>query len=211
MRTRMSLVSWAVGASLAAASGIAQSFTEIEPNDTLAGAQVLLNAPGPFTVAGDRTFANPSDDFFSFVVRAPGMLSIVSSSPDAFADSIMGLYDPMGNLVASDDDGASGFMSAIHFNVPDGLLGRYTVGFSGYNPGLLACTATVLQCYDTTGDFLFDTFVPGGGPGGSTGWTYSLSMDGVALVPEPHAALLALPGLLTVLAWRRRRVAAQAR
>ena len=197
---------WLLSLCLASAAGGAQAIGEIEPNNSLAGAQVLLNPAGAFSITGERSFADTSDDFFSFVVGGPGLLSIVSSSPDAFADSIMGLFDPMGNLVASNDDGAgSGFMSAIQFNVPAGLVGRYTLGFSGYNPGLLACTATVPQCYDTNGDFVFDTFVAGGGAGGSTGWAYTLSLDGVALVPEPGSAWLLLPGAWAVLAWTRRR------
>jgi hypothetical protein len=197
---------WLLSLCLATAAGGAHAIAEVEPNNSLGGAQMLQNTAGAFSITGERSFADPSDDFFSFVVGGPGLLSIVASSPDAFADSIMGLFDPMGNLVASNDDSAGGgLMSAIQFNVPVGLVGRYTLGFSGYNPGLLACTATVTACYDTNGDFVFDTFVAGGGAGGSTGWTYALSLDGVALVPEPGSAWLLLPGAWAVLAWSRRR------
>jgi len=206
MKRWMEKCPWALSFCLATAVGTAQANVEIEPNNTLQGAQMLMNSPGGFSISGGRSFADPSDDFFSFLVVGAGPLSIVSTSPDGFADSIMGLFGPMGNLVASNDDGGgNGFMSAILFNVPANMVGRYTLGFSGYNPGLLACTGSVTQCYDTNGDFIFDTFVAGGGAGGSTGWNYAINMNGVALVPEPHAALLALPGLLAVMAWRQRR------
>lgn len=83
------------------------------------------------------------------------------------------------------------------------MTGRYVLGFSGYNPGLLACTATVTACYDTNGDFVFDTFVPGGGAGGSTGFDYQINITGAALVPEPgNLALLSL-GLPLLMGWRR--------
>lgn len=208
MQARFNIRPWALCLGLATA-GMAQAITEIEPNNSLAGAQLLANAPGAFLITGERSFADPSDDFFSFVVSGAGLLSIVSTSFNTSADSIMGLFDPLGNLVASNDDSAgNGFMSAISYQVPAGQAGRYTLGFSGYNPGLLACTASVTACYDTNGDFVFDTFVAGGGAGGSTGWAYTLNLGGVALVPEPQGALLLLPGALAVLAWSRRRRAA---
>lgn len=210
MQARLLIGPWALCLGLAAA-GTAQAIAEIEPNNTLGGAQGITNPLGAFSITGERSFADPSDDFFSFVVAGSGALSIFATSPDAFADSIMGLFDPMGNLVASNDDGGgNGFMSAISYMVPAGQFGRYTLGFSGYNPGLLACTATVTACYDTNGDFIFDTFVAGGGAGGSTGWTYALNFDGVSLVPEPQGALLLVSGALAVLAWSRRRASTAA-
>lgn len=192
-----SVAAFAVAGALCSMSSSAlATVMELEPNDTLATAQFIDNRAASFTIDGARTFTDPSDDFFSFKVRAAGMLSVTSSSPDAFADSIMGLFDPFGNLVSSNDDGAGGFMSAIDFDVPDSLLGTYTLGFSGFNPGLLACGAGVPECYDTDGDFIFDTFVAGGGAGGSTGWDYSITLSGNGLVSTPATlalVVLALP------------------
>ena len=194
-------------AALALAAAIAWpcaalAINETEPNDLRTAAQLISNIAGDFVIDGGRSFANPSDDFFSFMVRGPGLLRIVSSSPDGGADSIMGLFNAAGTLLASDDDSGPGAMSAIDYMV--GAPGIYTLGLSGYNPGLLACTATVTQCYDTNGDFVFDTFVAGGGAGGSAGWDYRISLSGVALVPEPHAALMLAPGLVWLLVRRRR-------
>ncbi|MDN3919545.1 pre-peptidase C-terminal domain-containing protein [Roseateles violae] len=187
---------------LAGLSGTAWAVNETEPNDAWAAAQSLVNASGDFVIDGSRSFANPSDDFFSFMVRGSGVLRIESSSSDAAADSIMGLFNSGGTLLASNDDG-SGSMSTIVFNIS--APGTYSIGFSGYNPGLLSCTGTVTSCYDTDNDLVFDTFVAGGGAGGSTGWDYRISLSGVALVPEPQAALLFLPGLAALALLRRRR------
>lgn len=177
---------------------------ETEPNDTLASAQFITNGSVSFRIDGERTFDNPSDDFFAFEVRSGGLLSIRSSSPDAFADSIMGLFDPLGNLVASSDDNGVDFMSAIDFTVDAAQVGIWRLALSGFNPLLLSCTATVTECYDTDGDFRFDTFVSGGGSGGSTGWAYSIDLRGDALVPAPGSmALVALA--LPIAGWARRR------
>lgn len=201
-----SLVRILAGGAVALASFGALAVVEVEPNDTLATAQYVSSGSAAFVISGERTFADPTDDFFSFDVGAGGLLSIVSSSPDFGADSIMGLFGPGGTLLASNDDGAgSGSMSALEYFIPSGATGRYTLGFSGYNPGLLSCTDTVTECYDISGDFIFDNFVAGGGSGGSTGWTYTLDVSGVALVPEPRALALFALGVPLLVALRQRR------
>jgi hypothetical protein len=182
----------------------ALAVAEVEPNDTLAGAQQIHTDDALIAVAGQRTFANPSDDFYAFQVRGPGLLTISSSSLDLAADSIMGLFGPGGALLASNDDTGPSLMSSISYDVPVGMTGWYTVGFSGFNAGLIACTDEITACYDTDGDFVFDTFVAGGGAGGSTGWDYALDIGGAALVPEPAAYGLMALGL-AVLALRRPR------
>jgi hypothetical protein len=178
---------------------------ENEPNDTLAQAEVLNNPAGSFLIGGSRSFADPSDDFFSILVRQAGMLRIAASSSSSAADSIMGLFDSSGQLLASNDNGAGmGGMSLIEFGIT--APGTYTIGFSGFNAGFIACTDTVTQCYDTDGDFVFDQFVAGGGDGGSTGWDYQLHVSGVAAVPEPASMLLLIPGLALPALSRRRRM-----
>ncbi len=164
---------------------------EFEPNNTLATAQVVPNTLALVEIAGSRSFNDPSDDFFAVQVRQGGLLSIRATSPDGAADSIMGLFGPLGSLVASNDDSpGNGFMSGIDFLVDDAATGWYVVGLSGFNPGLISCTAGVPACYDSDGDFVFDTFVAGGGAGGSTGWDYRLTVSGPGLVPEPGTVTL---------------------
>lgn len=189
---------------VAAASNAAH--VELEPNDNVGAAQVILHTDPLVVIDGSRTFNNPSDDFYSVFVRKGGLLSIKATSPDGAADSIMGLFDPMGILVASNDDGAgNGTMSTIDFLIDDMAIGWYTVGLSGFNPGLLACSPGVTACYDSDGDFVFDTFVSGGGAGGSTGWDYQLTLSGPGLVPEPHSSALVLLALGALAAGRYRR------
>ena len=187
----------------------AGTFGEAEPNNTFATAQVISD-PGSFStvINGVRSFADASDDFFRFFVAGPALLTITASSPDRFADSVMGLYGPTGSLLASNDDAGLGTtLSAISFNALTG--GLFTIGFSGFDPGLLSCTATVTSCYDTDNDFIFDTFVAAGGQGGSTGWAYSLTIAQVAQpVPEPETYLLFGAGL-ALMPWLRRRVASR--
>lgn len=168
--------------------------SEVESNDSYATAQLVAGTAVAQTIInGARTFADPSDDFFRFFVPAFTTLRISSTSPDAFADSILGLFGPTGLLLASNDDAGTGTtMSGLTF-VTGNLSGLFAIGFSGFNAGLLACGTGVSSCYDTNNDFVFDTFVAGGGAGGSTGWLYRITLDQVAAVPEPSiAALLAL-------------------
>lgn len=191
------------GLFVAAASHAA--IVELEPNNNLGQAQFAGNTEPLVVIDGQRSFNDPSDDFYAVYVRRGGLLNIKATSTDAAADSILGLFDPLGNLVASNDDGiANGFMSAISYLIDDLATGWYTVGLSGYNPSLLACVPGVTACYDTNGDFLFDTFVAGGGAGGSTGWDYQLTLSGAGLVSEPGSAAVAGLALALLAATRRK-------
>ena len=186
-----------------AVPGTAIAVNEVEPNNTWAGRQSISNSLGNFTIDGSRQFSDTSDDFFSFLVGGLGLLRIEASSADGSADSIMGLFSGDGTLLASNDDGGTGAMSVIEYAITE--AGIYGIGFSGYNPGLLACVGAVTQCYDTDNDFVFDTFVAGGGAGGSAGWDYRISITGPALIAEPNAALLVAPALFGLLLMGRRR------
>ena len=90
-QTAIALAMLATGAT--AHAGV---FNETEPNNTLATAQVISDPGSMQTVInGARSFNDPSDDFFRFMVSAPGALTITSSSTNAFADSVMGLFGPI--------------------------------------------------------------------------------------------------------------------
>src|SRR5688572_23705638 len=58
--------------------GAASAFNEIEPNNDWVTAQSISNFSGDFFIDGSRPFADGSDDFFTFTVRAPGLLRIES-------------------------------------------------------------------------------------------------------------------------------------
>lgn len=184
--------------------GHALLIPEIEPNDSLETAQ-LIEAPLHFTIDGSRTFDDPSDDFFSFHVPLPGILRIGSSSNDAFADSIMGLFGGGGLLASNDDANDMTSVSAIEYLVRPGFTGLYTIGFSGFNPGLIACGDGVDACYDTDDDFYFDRFVAGGGAGGSTGWDYGITVSLVTQVVSEPSPLLLSAAALTLLGGMRRK------
>src|SRR5690349_8995219 len=129
-RTAVAAAAWLGAASMASAASV----NEAEPNDTWSTAQFVVNDAALIVIDGDRTFANPSDDFFSFNVPGTGLLSISTLSAALGADSIIGLFNPAGVLVASNDDGPGfGAMSSLQFMVLPGMTGRYTLGLSGYN------------------------------------------------------------------------------
>lgn len=189
----------ALGLCLAAAApfALAGTVNESEPNDTFATAQAI-NDPGSATttITGSRTFNDFSDDFFRIFVSTPGLLQITSSSTNAFADSIMGLFDAGGTLLASNDDTSFlNKMSAISFSVA--AAGFYTIGFTGFDPGV---------DYDLNSDLQFDTFVANGGAGGSKDWAYTINV--AQPIPEPETVLLFGAGLALV-PWMRRRAAAR--
>lgn len=198
---------WLAAAVWLSCGTAAQARVDTEPNDTFDAAQRLGVPGGAFEVTGGRSFADPSDDFFRFRALSSGVLRIESTSSNAAADSVMGLFNGRGRLLASNDDAGGGSMSTIEFLLP--RKGAYVLGFSGYNPALLSCAEGVTACYDTDGDFVFDTFVAGGGAGGSAGWDYTLRFTGASLVPEPPTALLFLPALALLQLVRARRSTAR--
>lgn len=79
------------------------SYTEIEP----AGADV---------------------DYFSF--RASAGTTLVAEILSGGLDTVMGVWDPSGNLIALDDDGGSGLLSKIQ--VPLSESGNYTLAVSAF-------------------------------------------------------------------------------
>lgn len=167
------------------------TFTEMESNNTFSSAQ---NVGTLSPLSGIRITVNASrngDDsaeFFSFFVTA-GRTFTLQTNPlpgDANAflfDTVLGLFDPDGNLVAFNDDGATGFTSFLSFTVPDGINGFFRAAVSGYGDS---------GTFDDDGVQLSSMFMGGG----SAGFDYGLVIEGqnaapnVAAVPEPTTLLL---------------------
>ncbi|MCK7495856.1 MAG: PEP-CTERM sorting domain-containing protein [Comamonadaceae bacterium] len=176
------------------------SVDELEPNDTVSTSQRLFTSGSPITVNGERTFSDPSDDFFSFRAASDTLIEISAwlTSDDliANAESAFGLFGPADELVASafgSTNVAGGSLGTISFMA--GAGGLYKIGFSGFNPGLISCGGAVTACYDTDDDFIPDSFVAGGGVGGSAGWNYAIN---VTAVPEPSTLAMLLAGVAIV-------------
>lgn len=141
-------------------------------------------------------------DFFTFTIggvnNASDFLSIRmnAGATGSMTDTEVALYDSLGNLVATDDDGGPGLYSLLTFGAADpyaspdttpgddGLTlaaGAYTLVTGGFNTNFTANIANIVA--------------------GTNAGTYSLDMN--YSVPAPGA--LALLGLGGLIAGRRRR------
>lgn len=143
-------------------------------------------------------------DFFTFsiadAVAANGYLNIqtLAGVTGASFDTEVALYDSLGNLIATDDDGNTGLLSQLSFGALDpnanGGTDEVVAGFHGLS--LPAGSYTIV-----TGGFntLFGNTIGSITPGTASG-SYQLS---VSYVPAPSA--LGLLGLGGLVAGRRRR------
>jgi hypothetical protein len=116
--------------------------TWAEPNDTLARARRIALPFLSADVNHITEISGPNDvDFFRFSATAGQV--IVAQLIAGQIDSVLGLYDAGGRLLAVDDDSGAGVLSRIVFTIPQD--GHYAVAVS------------------TFPDFQFD----GGGTGGT--------------------------------------------
>ena len=130
--------------------------------------------------AGDIDVASAGDvDVFAFTGLTPGARFFAETSDGAAGfspDTVLGLFDDQGTLIATDDDGGDGFFSRLTGTVPNS--GTLVLGVSGF------------------ADFGFT------GLHSATG-SYELSVEVVA-VPEPTGISLLLCGVVGIGLRRRR-------
>ena len=108
---------------------------EMEPNDTIDTANFIdssnLTNGG---LAIDGTLGQNDVDFFSFEFQAGDFVtfSVFDFTPeDGFDnDSFLGIFNPDGSLLDTDDDDGPGFLSSYAFFVPaDGIYSFAVTGF----------------------------------------------------------------------------------
>lgn len=172
--SKVGIITIVAGALMCAAAGTADAglIVETEPNNTMGTANhigIFGRPGGSVLVDGSIT---PNDvDWFEFVVT--GDTQLVSATfgipTSAVGDSILSLYDSLGNLITQDDDGGIGAFSAIEAIIPAGTYFLVVTGFPDFG---------------NTGSHNQD-------------FVYKLTL-GVNVVPAPGAlALLGLAGLVS--------------
>ena len=98
-----------------------------EPNDTLTAARLVKL---PFSSVSNQTALAAGDvDFYRFRAKAGEFLA-VETVPGSPLDTMVGLFNPSGTLMALDDDSGIGLLSRLLVEVPaDGI---YTVGVTTF-------------------------------------------------------------------------------
>ena len=89
-----------------------------EPNDSLGHAR-NISLPFDSIDVGRFTEIEPVGgdvDFYAF--NAPGGNTLVAEIVSGALDTVLGLFDNAGNLLAADDDGGSGVLSKIQVEIP---------------------------------------------------------------------------------------------
>lgn len=125
----------------------ADSFNELEPNDTFAAGQLLITNDGTITLAGFREASGglAYNDFFRFTANAGDVIS-VSVLPDSFeGDSVLALFGPAGVSLAENNDceDSLGFDSCLN-NFALTSTGLYGVGVRGFGDSTFDYTLSVI-------------------------------------------------------------------
>ncbi len=123
--------------------------TEVEPNSTLATAQILGGIPANLDVlgTGDGTY-----DYYSFEVVAGSMIEFETTTGNF--DTMLFLYDSAGNNLAGDDDNGVGLLSLIP-SFTFTTAGTYIIGVARYSAsgsfgGITGNTPSPGQSYTLT-------------------------------------------------------------
>lgn len=162
------------------------TFAEIEPNNSLAGAQFLNTTDTQVIVNGDRISSTTADWYklwfdagtkiVNLTVTAPGGNVLTALGTEYQNDPMVGFFNAAGTELAFNDDlgGAAGWNAGLS-NVNIATSGYYYVAVSGY----------------------FDRSFNGSGPFSTraNGWTYQVALSRTS-VPEPSEwATIALVAL----------------
>ena len=100
-----------------------------EPNDTLVKATRVNSLP--YTSADRFTAIAPTGgDIDFFRVRLDPGFTFVAEIVSGKFDSLLGLFDDAGNLVAADDDGGAGLLSKLSY--PVSAAGDYYLGVTAF-------------------------------------------------------------------------------
>lgn len=160
----------------------ADSYLEVEPNDSFATGQVLATSDGLISLAGYReaNFGLGYNDFFRFSAAAGDVITLRVLPATLFdGDPVLALFNPAGAVVAENNDceDSFGFDSCVRsFAVTS--AGLYGAGVRGF---------------------------------GNSVFNYTLTVSGLtpaaAPIPEPATIVTLGSGLLGFLAARRRRSA----
>lgn len=117
---------------------------EVEPNDDIAGAN-------PISCGDDFRPAaiDPADDFDTLVMTAnAGDLITFGTNADGAGDvedTIIGIFDDLGNLIDSDDDSGPGFYSLLS-DIPAPYTGTYYLAVIGFDATLTGNYQAFVRC-----------------------------------------------------------------
>lgn len=111
-------------------SGSTSYKDKYEPNESLAEAHPI---PLPFDTIDIANFTEISPtgndvDYFSFEAR--GGTTLIAEVLNGRLDTVLGLFDASGSLIAVDDDGGAGLLSRIVYQVP--ADGQYFLAVSSF-------------------------------------------------------------------------------
>lgn len=168
----ISLVSWCLGHAVV---------FELEPNSSIASAQVISRPSGPFAevVMANLASGGGDRDYYKVQLSSSEVLSLIvtpTQGPFDNPDTVLAVFDTAGNQLAFNDDAGNGFGSALRFQAQ--ASAHYVVGVSGYPDDLFLGNHTAVG-------------------------TYALTMS-VVPVPEPGTLVACAAGALAFLRRRRR-------